>query len=1279
MENFVLYDEIGKGNQRVVYKGRRKGTIKYVAIHCIEKSKRNQLQNSVRISHQLNHPNIVHFYEWYETSNHFWLVVELCTGGSLQTVLQQDIVLPEKTIKSFGKDLVSGLLYLHSLDIVYCDLSPQKIILDSNGTLKYSNFSLSCLRGEDFDETIKMSSVSYKAPEVIDGHLVSLEADLWSLGCLLYQMFTGNTPFHASSYEKICEKIRSQTVVYPIQNLNGGSIKATENLYTLIAGLLQKDPTKRIDWFELCLHPFWEGELSHLTDIVEHLKTSQQLQDSLCNDSSQLETLNANLDLSQSCIENDSLLSHKSFHQDFDALGNVLDIPPEEKLNLLSLEPDNNFNIAKGTYLLSKNDDELDELNAASDNINTNDLDQINTQNILESSMENSKVVIDLLKSNSTTLKQSDGFIGLNLNVIDHLYHSSDLTVTPIAENSKLLKLSLLKWDVSSLGFNTVSLQVLQDSSKDYLKQYLNVVFDTFLKFHKSQEKVGIRSKLNLLAYLIAIAKVKEISNLILEEHYQQYLLKELKHSQNIEVKIRIGRLLGVIGSCSSYISPSFNMSEIFNISADQIKQNFRLSHIKQSFLPVIGEFLFFAATQEETENKVLHQWEPSGAVFTIINKCLQQSDDHVARHIAAKIIENVTTTTGRYCKKFLTNEVGLGLWNLYSHATTDIEKATAASALAHLSMHSPTIMQHVSDRAGFNVFQEALFTGVLQSQISFVTIFVTLLSSSIHFKRIMQEDGFLRRIIQNLDSPSFILQAKIYILLCEMISRSHETLLNSCELKLIGHLEKNARKAATSEHNETSEYAHKCLGVLANTIVTILPSVFEGILHILEVVTGRHHPNPAQTKQLRSHLPLMTIALHLVTSSLFRKKIIKSIDFIQYIGKILQMVNKIGIGEINLSGASIVTLAENLTSDVFSVVEAIGQHPLILLENISDIVNHILPMLILFRKSDDGNLRMLSCRLFTNIASIYLEKEDDATPRQTNVDILIKMIENTFVNEIEDFLLDQDPLPSYCLRLVLLCAERSPHVINGMLKEKVISTLLHILETHQNETGNSTLLNAIGLLNLFIMKKELDFSWLCNLGLIEYLTSAFMEVASSKEDDTSLLLQLLDTIQQIYKKIETAVKSVLLNKYQSSSNKDLSLEKNNVEKLLKQSKGLCELNGIFVNLLVFDDDDIKEWACRCLYLSAELFGGSNDSWFTNNNVVIFFQAILSSNRKRQKILLRVIKRYVTSNAALKDKFKSSFNEIQPILENLMRIEPRDSDDKFVKDVSNDLLKIFFT
>lgn len=115
MENFILYEEIGRGSRSVVYKGRRKGSIHFVAIICSEKSKRPELTNhvckrhalvvyvlhafknficacsthvftnvtlcpQVRLAHDVKHDNVVSFYEWYETSNHLWLVVEMCTG-----------------------------------------------------------------------------------------------------------------------------------------------------------------------------------------------------------------------------------------------------------------------------------------------------------------------------------------------------------------------------------------------------------------------------------------------------------------------------------------------------------------------------------------------------------------------------------------------------------------------------------------------------------------------------------------------------------------------------------------------------------------------------------------------------------------------------------------------------------------------------------------------------------------------------------------------------------------------------------------------------------------------------------------------------------------------------------------------------------------------------------------------------------------------------------------------------------------------------------------------
>jgi serine/threonine protein kinase len=79
----------------------------------------------------------------YETTNHLWLILEYCVGGDLNTLLRQDVRLPESSVHDFGRDLVVALQYLHHNSIIYCDLKPSNILLDENGRLKLGGFGLS--------------------------------------------------------------------------------------------------------------------------------------------------------------------------------------------------------------------------------------------------------------------------------------------------------------------------------------------------------------------------------------------------------------------------------------------------------------------------------------------------------------------------------------------------------------------------------------------------------------------------------------------------------------------------------------------------------------------------------------------------------------------------------------------------------------------------------------------------------------------------------------------------------------------------------------------------------------------------------------------------------------------------------------------------------------------------------------------------------------------------------------------------------------------------------
>ena len=150
MNNYHIYEEVGRGQHSVVYKGRKKKSIEYVAVKSVDRGRRKKFMDEVGIfQHILNdhiksmsqgsaglvgdpkdaplpnwHKNIIKFHNWYETRNHYWIIFEYCVGGTLQALIKADEKLPEDTTKKFAYELLEGLSYLHSQGIIYGDLRP---------------------------------------------------------------------------------------------------------------------------------------------------------------------------------------------------------------------------------------------------------------------------------------------------------------------------------------------------------------------------------------------------------------------------------------------------------------------------------------------------------------------------------------------------------------------------------------------------------------------------------------------------------------------------------------------------------------------------------------------------------------------------------------------------------------------------------------------------------------------------------------------------------------------------------------------------------------------------------------------------------------------------------------------------------------------------------------------------------------------------------------------------------------------------------------------------
>ena len=595
MENYILYDEVGRGEHSVVYKGRKKGTIEFVAIHCVEKCKRLELRNIVRLTHEMDHPNVVRFHEWYETTNHIWMVVELCTGDSLDAVLTQDKNLPEETVRCFGVEIAKALFYIHSLDILYCDLKPSRIMLDGAGVLKLSDFALARVDGEDdfYDNLLQEQncdgddedqnykgkerqlgkrpkpSPHYMAPEVLNGGPHSKEADLWSFGCVLFEMFTGEQPFVADSFPELVSKIFNDDSSHLRLKTDAATSDRLQELDNLIQGLLEKDPPQRLSWRDLIVHKFWNGELERQLKsgeengeaaVIEDQKESQpeesheHLPSGFVNeDKEKVISNNDLLNLPDQMVRQGTYtfssrphtadsLSSNGKHQ---SLGKTHTVVKRTK-------SDDQFKSTSNSIKTSKQ--AVNNSNVAAPNPKSNKstpLKQNQTFNKrdLNGLKQNGPAQSEVQESNSSLLLEvpQDENIGNQKSISDLANHPSDFIVTPIADNPKIKKFALPKWDSKALPCQPLKTRELVDLPEDKFEEHLSAIRGLLCQRDKSTTgpiAALHRSKLHTSSYLASLCRDGEIANEIFDSDFISAVLSQIKSGFSADFKARLGKCM---------------------------------------------------------------------------------------------------------------------------------------------------------------------------------------------------------------------------------------------------------------------------------------------------------------------------------------------------------------------------------------------------------------------------------------------------------------------------------------------------------------------------------------------------------------------------------------------------------------------------------------------------------------------------------------------------------------------------------------------------------------
>ncbi|KAI8208892.1 Serine/threonine-protein kinase plo1 [Colletotrichum sp. SAR 10_76] len=273
---------LGKGGFAVCYQGylmpeRKKYALKIVRSQMPSKMMQ-KFQTELQIHSKMNQKNIVQFFRAFSFHDCMYLVLELCTNGSLMDMVKKRKGLTEPEVRFYSVQVAGAIKYMHGKGIIHRDLKMGNIFLDHRMNAKVGDFGLAALlvTGRDM-QTIRRTTLcgtpNYIAPEILQkgkkghDHMV----DIWSLGIIMFAMLTSKPPFQSTSTEEIYRRARERDYEWP--NPETSSKFISQEAKDCVATMLE-DADMRPDPDIIVQHPFFTcGYMPVEEDMTTRLLT----------------------------------------------------------------------------------------------------------------------------------------------------------------------------------------------------------------------------------------------------------------------------------------------------------------------------------------------------------------------------------------------------------------------------------------------------------------------------------------------------------------------------------------------------------------------------------------------------------------------------------------------------------------------------------------------------------------------------------------------------------------------------------------------------------------------------------------------------------------------------------------------------------------------------------------------------------------------------------------------------------------------------------------------
>jgi serine/threonine-protein kinase len=222
---YEVLSELGQGAMGVVYKARDPLIDRIVAIKTINLSLAQEeieeyegrFYQEARAAGRLNHPNIVTIYDVGKSGDIAYIAMEFLQGCELRDLLRENGVLAVDQVLDIVAQVAQGLAYAHEHEIVHRDIKPSNIMVIRDGHVKITDFGIARMASSAVRTQTGMvlGSPKYMSPEQVLGKVIDQRSDIFSLGVMLYEMLTGESPFMGENVNAIMFQTLNSVPVAP--------------------------------------------------------------------------------------------------------------------------------------------------------------------------------------------------------------------------------------------------------------------------------------------------------------------------------------------------------------------------------------------------------------------------------------------------------------------------------------------------------------------------------------------------------------------------------------------------------------------------------------------------------------------------------------------------------------------------------------------------------------------------------------------------------------------------------------------------------------------------------------------------------------------------------------------------------------------------------------------------------------------------------------------------------------------------------------------------------